>query len=114
MAVSYVAAQPPAYLEQFQRDLLQGAFNVTKDPFPGGIPQQGIVGFQPLQQAAISGTRPIVDRSSLAYPVSVSMAELEQPYLVDRDRWLVEICHTEYTLNEIQRGIWLKRIAQYL
>ena len=56
MAVSYVAAQPPAYLEQFQRDLLQGAFNVTKDPFPGGIPQQGIVGFQPLQQAAISGT----------------------------------------------------------
>ena len=62
-------------------------------------------------QAAISGTRPIVDMSSLAYPVSVSYAELEQPYLIDRDRWLVEICHTEYTLNEIQRGTWLKRIT---
>jgi hypothetical protein len=65
-------------------------------------------------QAAISGTRPIVDRSSLAYPVSVSMAELEQPYLIDRDRWLVEICHTDYTLNEIQQGLWLKRIAPAL
>lgn len=65
-------------------------------------------------QAAISGTRPIVDMSSLAYPVSVSYAELEQPYLIDRDRWLVEICHTEYTLNEIQQGIWLKRIVTAL
>jgi len=65
-------------------------------------------------QAAISGTRPIVDISSLAYPVSVSYAELEQPYLIDRDRWLVEICHTEYTLSEIQQGLWLKRIASAL
>ena len=65
-------------------------------------------------QAGISGTRPIVDRSSLAYPVSVSYAELEQPYLIDRDRWLVEICHTEYTLQEIQRGLWLQRISPAL
>ena len=56
MAVSYGFSQPPAYIEQFQRDLLQGGFNVTKDPFPGGIPKQGIVGFQPLQTAAIAGT----------------------------------------------------------
>lgn len=65
-------------------------------------------------QAAISGTRPIVDTSSLAYPVSVSYAELEQPYLIDRARWLVEICHTEYTLQEIQQGIWLQRILPAL
>lgn len=65
-------------------------------------------------QAAISGTRPIVDRSSLAYPVSVTMAELEQPYIVDRDRWLIEICHTEYTLTEIQQGLWFKRILPAL
>ena len=65
-------------------------------------------------QAAVSGTRPIVDRSSLAYPVSVTYAELDQPYLIDRDRWLIEICHTEYTLNEIQQGTWLKRIASQL
>jgi hypothetical protein len=65
-------------------------------------------------QAAISGTRPIVDRTSLAYPVSVSYAELEQPYSMDRDRWLVETCHTEYTLQEIQKGTWLKRILPAL
>jgi hypothetical protein len=56
MAVQYGFAQPPAYIEQFQRDLLQGGFNVTKDPFPGGIPKQNIVGFQPLQEGAIAGT----------------------------------------------------------
>ena len=62
-------------------------------------------------QAAISGTRPIVDKSSLASPVSVSIADIEQPYQVDRERWFVEICHTEYTLDEIQKGTWLKRLA---
>jgi hypothetical protein len=65
-------------------------------------------------QSAISGTRPIVDRTSLAYPVSASMAELEQPYLIDRARWLVEICHTEYTLQEIKQGLWYQRILPAL
>ena len=65
-------------------------------------------------QAAISGTRPITDSSSLASPVAISIQDIENPYTVDRDNWLVEICHTEYTLNEIQRGIWLKRIESAL
>jgi hypothetical protein len=88
----------------------------TYDSFDMHFDCHAVVNYNsgPGIQAAISGTRPIVDRSSLAYPVSVSMAELEQPYLVDRDRWLVEICHTEYTLNEIQQGLWLKRIASAL
>jgi hypothetical protein len=54
MAVSYGFAQPPAYIEEFQRNLLQGAFDATQRPF--SIPQQGIAGFQPLQEGAISGT----------------------------------------------------------
>lgn len=62
-------------------------------------------------QAAISGTRPIVDKSSLAYPVSISISDLEQPYTVDREQWLVELCHTEYTVEEIRKGLWAKRIA---
>ena len=62
-------------------------------------------------QAAISGTRPIVNKSSLASPVSISIADIEQPYLVDREQWFAEICHTEYTLDEIQKGTWLKRLA---
>lgn len=61
-------------------------------------------------QAAISGCRPVVDPTSLAYPVSVDIHDIEFPYEVDRDRWLVEICHTEYTLAEIQRGLWFQRL----
>lgn len=61
-------------------------------------------------QAAIAGTRPIVDTSSLAYPVSVLVEDIEQPYTVDREQWLVELCHTEYTLDEIEQGQWIHRL----
>jgi len=88
----------------------------TYDSFDMHFDCHAVVNYNsgPGIQAAISGTRPIVDRSSLAYPVSVSYAELEQPYDADRDQWLVETCHTEYTLQEIQRGIWLQRILPAL
>ena len=65
-------------------------------------------------QAALAGTRPVVDASSLAYPVSITIDDIEQPYTVDRDQWLVEICHTEYTVKEIKEGMWLKRIESAL
>jgi hypothetical protein len=61
-------------------------------------------------QAALAGTRPIVDKSSLAYPVGIDLHDIEQPYTVDRDQWLVEICHTEYTVEEIKKGLWLQRL----
>jgi hypothetical protein len=61
-------------------------------------------------QAAISGTRPIVDSTSLAYPVSIKMEHIDNPYDLDRDQWLVEICHTEYTIEEIKKGTWLQRL----
>lgn len=62
-------------------------------------------------QAALAGTRLIVDQSSLAHPVSIALGNIEQPYTADRDQWLVEICHTEYTLQEIEQGIWIKRLG---
>lgn len=65
-------------------------------------------------QAAVAGVRPVVDSSSLAYPVAVGYAELEQPYTVDRDLWLTQLCHTEYTTQEIRQGLWLNRIAPAL
>jgi hypothetical protein len=61
-------------------------------------------------QAALAGTRPIVDSSSLAYPVSINLKDIEQPYDIDRDQWLVEICHTEYTVKEIEQGLWIQRL----
>jgi hypothetical protein len=65
-------------------------------------------------QAAMAGTRPIVDSSSLAYPVSIKLQDIDQPYTVDREQWLVEICHTEYTVDEIAQGHWAKRLAPAL
>jgi hypothetical protein len=61
-------------------------------------------------QAGISGTRPVVDTTSLAYPVSIKLHDIDKPYQVDRDKWLVEICHTEYTVIEIKQGQWLQRL----
>ena len=65
-------------------------------------------------QAALAGTRPVVDCSSLAYPVGISIKDIDQPYTVDRDQWLVEICHTEYTVKEIEQGQWLTRLRPHL
>jgi hypothetical protein len=65
-------------------------------------------------QAALAGCRPIVDASSLAAPVGISIGDIEKPYDLDRGRWLVEICHTEYTLDELRLGTWFSRIEQAL
>jgi hypothetical protein len=62
-------------------------------------------------QAALAGTRPIVDQSSLAYPVSIQLSNIDRPYNIDRDQWLTEICHTEYTVSEISQGLWIQRIG---
>jgi len=62
-------------------------------------------------QAALAGTRPIVDSSSLAHPVSIQLDDIERPYTVDRDQWLTEICHTEYTVKEIESGLWIQRLG---
>ena len=65
-------------------------------------------------QAAIAGVRPVVEPSSLAYPVGVGFSDIEQPYTKDRELWLTQICHTEYTIDELKRGTWLKRIEPAL
>jgi len=62
-------------------------------------------------QAALAGTRPIVDSSSLAHPVGIQLEDIERPYTADRDQWLVEICHTEYTVKEIEQGTWINRLG---
>lgn len=64
--------------------------------------------------AALAGVRPLVDQSSLAYPVSVKLEDIEKPYTADRTQWLVEICHTEYTLEELEQGLWVKRLRHVL
>ena len=68
----------------------------------------------PGTQAALAGTRPMVDSTSLAHAVSIDLHDIERSYTADRDRWLVEICHTEYTVKEIQQGSWLRRLDAQL
>lgn len=65
-------------------------------------------------QAALAGSTLVVDSSSLAYPVSSLMTDIERPKAIDRTQWLVEICHTEYLVEEIAQGTWLKRLEHKL
>jgi hypothetical protein len=88
----------------------------TYDSFDLGLNCHAIVNYNsgPGIQAAIAGVRPIVEMSSLAYPVGVGIADIEQPYTTDRDLWLTQISHTEYTVAELEQGSWLKRIESAL
>ena len=64
--------------------------------------------------AAVNGVRPLVDHSGLAWPVHCAVNNIEQPYDCDRQQWLIEYSHTEYTIEELSDGIWAKRLNQYL
>lgn len=88
----------------------------TYDSFDFDLGYHAIVNHNsgPGIQAALYGTRPVVDRSSLAFPVSYGMAALEQPYDIDRSQWLIEISHTEYTVQEIEQAIWYTRLQNKL
>jgi len=68
----------------------------------------------PAIQAVIAGCPVVCDQTSLAYPMSIKINEIENPPEIDRSQWLVEICHTEYTVPEIEQGLWLKRLSDYL
>ena len=68
----------------------------------------------PGVSAAINGATVLTDSSSLAYPVSTRLEYIETPTPVDREQWFVEICHTEYTVEEIEQGLWLKRLKDSL
>ena len=65
-------------------------------------------------QAAIAGTPIIVSSTSLAYPISNIISNIETVKNLATDQWLTEICHTEYTIEEIQQGQLYKRIETAL
>jgi hypothetical protein len=84
----------------------------TYDSFDINFDYHAVVNYcsGPGIQAAIAGTRPVVAACSLAFPVSVAIEHIDQPYLLDREQWLIEICHTEYTVEEIKQGLWIHRL----
>jgi len=88
----------------------------TYDSFNLRFDYQALVNYNsgPGIQAAVEGCPVIVDQTSLAHPISITYSDIERRPQVDRDQWFVEICHTEYTLQEIRQGAWLKRIKDHL
>jgi hypothetical protein len=88
----------------------------TYDSFDLALDCHAVVNYNsgPGIQAAIAGSRPIVHSTSLAYPVGIGFADIEQPYITNRDLWLTQISHTEYTLNELEQGLWLNRLQPAL
>jgi hypothetical protein len=104
--------QLPQNIHQDQPKKLAG----TYDSFNIRFDYHAVVNYNsgPGIQAAIAGVRPIVHKTSLAHPVSIAIHNIDQPYDLDRHQWLTEICHTEYTLDEIKQALWLKRILPAL
>ena len=64
----------------------------------------------PAVQASIKGVPVLTDTSSLAYPMSMTWNELDNPYVPDRQDWFLKLCHTEYTIEEISKGVPLTRL----
>lgn len=64
----------------------------------------------PAVQAAINGVPVICDSSSLAGKISSKFEEIERIQLPDRTQWFLELCHTEWTVDEIKQGIPLERL----
>ena len=68
----------------------------------------------PAVRAAIEGIPVICDRTSLAYSVGEKWENLEDPQFPDRQEWFLKLCHTEWTISEIQQGIPLQRLMSYI
>lgn len=117
----YVRQHPRSSLD---RKLLHSDIEIVKpqyipdtyDSFDINYNYHAVINYNsgPGIQGALAGSRVIVDKSSLAWPVGTPIENLEEPYYIDRQQWLTEICHTEYTVEEIQQGIWLKRLEKAL
>lgn len=66
----------------------------------------------PGPQAVIAGIPAFVGADSLAYDVANhDLANIETPQMPDRENWLVNYAHTEWTVDEIRSGIPFKRLT---
>jgi hypothetical protein len=68
----------------------------------------------PAVQAAIAGVPVICDTTSLAGEISEKIENIENPVLPDRQDWFLKLCHTEWTIEEIQAGIALRRLEKLI
>jgi hypothetical protein len=67
----------------------------------------------PGSQAVIAGVPAFVSSDSLAAPVACAdLKQIENPLRPNRSQWIVEVCHTEWTLAEIATGQPLQRLLK--
>lgn len=65
----------------------------------------------PGSQAVIAGVPAFVGADSLAAPVgNCDLSTVEDPVRPDRSQWLLEIAHTEWTVDEIATGQPIERL----
>jgi hypothetical protein len=65
----------------------------------------------PGSQAVIAGVPAFVGADSLAAPVgNCDLAAIENPVRPDRSQWLLEVTHTEWTVDEIDSGWPIERL----
>ena len=65
----------------------------------------------------LNGVPAFVGTSSLAYDAANDidfLHDIETPYKPDRQQWLNDYAHTEWTIEEISQGIPLKRLTDQL
>lgn len=65
----------------------------------------------PGSQAVIDGVPAFVGAYSMAAPVAnQDFSQIEKPLMPERDQWLEQLCHTEWTLGEIRAGLPIGRL----
>jgi hypothetical protein len=65
----------------------------------------------------LSGVPAFVSTHSLAYPVANDidfLHDIERPMMPDRQQWLNDYAHTEYTVEEISQGIPLNLLTNMM
>jgi len=71
----------------------------------------------PGPQAVIAGIPAFVSHSSLAYDAANDidfLHDINEPQRPDRQQWLNDYAHTEYTIKEIESGVALKNLTNNL
>lgn len=69
----------------------------------------------PGSQAIIDGVPAFVGAYSMAAPVAnMDFSLIEKPLMPERTEWLEQLCHTEWTVNEIKSGLALSRLISRL
>jgi hypothetical protein len=65
----------------------------------------------PGSQAIMSGVPAFVGSDSIAAPVAnLDLSQIENPSRPNRAQWLVEVSHSEWTVDEIAAGLPIARL----